>query len=107
MKASDERSILNVLYKPNHGRTQQILDAALGQGKVRFTLSVCGDSRAARESDGSCQVVFDETLDPLIAPLDLNAQEVSDLVAFLKSLTGDNATLLVLDAQAAPIGDPR
>ena len=26
MKASDERSILNVLHKPNHGRTQQILN---------------------------------------------------------------------------------
>jgi cytochrome c peroxidase len=48
-----------------------------------------------------------ETLDPLIAPLDLNAQEVSDLVAFLESLTGDNATLLVRDAQAARIGDLR
>lgn len=45
-----------------------------------------------------------ETLDLLIAPLDLNAQEVSDLVAFLESLTGDNATLLVRDAQAARIG---
>jgi cytochrome c peroxidase len=45
-----------------------------------------------------------ETLDPLIAPLDLNAQEVSDLVAFLESLTGDNAMLLVRDAQAARIG---
>ncbi len=51
--------------------------------------------------------VPNETLDPLIAPLDLNAQEVSDLVAFLESLTGDNATLLVRDAQAAPIGEPR
>jgi cytochrome c peroxidase len=51
--------------------------------------------------------IANETLDPLIAPLDLNAQEVSDLVAFLESLTGDNATLLVRDAQAAPVGDPR
>jgi cytochrome c peroxidase len=48
-----------------------------------------------------------ENLDTLIAPLDLNAQEVSELVAFLESLTGDNAMLLVRDAQAAPIGDPR
>ncbi|MBW2421034.1 MAG: SCO family protein [Deltaproteobacteria bacterium] len=51
--------------------------------------------------------VPNETLDPLIAPLDLNPQEVSDLVAFLEALTGDNATQLVRDAQAAPIGDPR
>ena len=51
--------------------------------------------------------VPNETLDPLITPLGLNAREVADLVAFLESLTGDNATLLVRDAQAAPIGDPR
>jgi cytochrome c peroxidase len=51
--------------------------------------------------------VPNETLDPLISPLDLNAQDASDLVAFLESLTGDNATLLVRDAQAAPIGDPQ
>ena len=51
--------------------------------------------------------VPNENLDTLIVPLDLNAQEVSDLVAFLESLTGDNAMLLVRDAQAAPIGDPR
>ena len=39
-------------------------------------------------------------------PLGLTATEVSDLVAFLESLTGDNVETLVADAFAAPIGDP-
>lgn len=51
--------------------------------------------------------VPNELLDPRIRPLDLSSQEVSDLVAFLESLTGDNADLLALDAEAAPVGDPR
>jgi cytochrome c peroxidase len=45
-------------------------------------------------------------VDPLIKPLKLNDAEKADLVAFLKSLTGDNVADLVNDAFAAPIGDP-
>lgn len=43
-------------------------------------------------------------LDPRIRPLGLTADEKADLVAFLRSLTGDNA-MLVRDAFAAPVGD--
>lgn len=43
--------------------------------------------------------------DPLISPLDLSDQDQSDLVAFLKALTGSNVDTLVSDAFAAPIGD--
>jgi cytochrome c peroxidase len=43
--------------------------------------------------------------DPLITPLNLSEQEQSDLVSFLKSLTGSNVDTLVSDAFAAPIGD--
>ena len=46
-----------------------------------------------------------ETLSPLIRPLHLTAREKSDLVAFLRSLTGSNVDLLVADAFAAPVGD--
>ena len=49
--------------------------------------------------------VANENLDPLIKPLDLNETEASDLVEFLKSLTGSNVNQLVSDAYAAPIGD--
>lgn len=42
----------------------------------------------------------------LIRPLGLTAQEQNDLVAFMETLTGDNADALVLDAFAAPVGDP-
>ncbi len=38
--------------------------------------------------------------DPLIAPLALSAQERQDLVAFLRSLTGDNVAALAKDARA-------
>lgn len=48
-----------------------------------------------------------ETLDPLVKPLSLSAEEVDDLVAFLDSLTGDNIRALVSDAFAAPVGDLR
>ncbi|MFA7096198.1 MAG: cytochrome c peroxidase [Gammaproteobacteria bacterium] len=47
-----------------------------------------------------------EQLDPLIRPLHLTREEMADLVAFLKSLTGDNVATLVADAFAAPVGDP-
>jgi cytochrome c peroxidase len=50
--------------------------------------------------------VANETLDPLIRPLSLNAAEIEDLVAFLHALTGDNVDVIVADAFAAPVGDP-
>jgi len=49
--------------------------------------------------------VANENLDSLIQSLDLNEKEISDLVEFLKSLTGSNINQLVSDAYAAPIGD--
>jgi len=49
--------------------------------------------------------VSNEMLDPLIKPLDLTENEITELVAFLKSLTGSNVNTLVSDAYAAPIGD--
>jgi len=49
--------------------------------------------------------IQNELLSPLIKPIELNEQEVNDLVAFLKSLTGENVGTLVTDAFAAPIGD--
>ncbi|MBW2240613.1 MAG: SCO family protein [Deltaproteobacteria bacterium] len=51
--------------------------------------------------------VPNETLDPVISPLGLREQEISDLVAFLESLTGDNTKMLIDDAMAVEIGDPR
>ncbi len=49
--------------------------------------------------------IANENLDPLIKPLGLSAQEMNDLVEFLKSLTGDNVSQLVSDAFAAPVGE--
>lgn len=49
--------------------------------------------------------IANETLDPLIKPLKLSANEMDDLTEFLKSLTGDNIDELVADAFAAPVGD--
>ena len=49
--------------------------------------------------------IANENLDPLIRPLNLTALEITDLTAFLESLTGDNVKELVADAFAAPIGD--
>lgn len=49
--------------------------------------------------------VKNENLDPLIRPLHLGETEISDLVEFLKSLTGRNVKQLVSDAFAAPVGD--
>lgn len=46
-----------------------------------------------------------EELDTMIRPLGVTKQEVDDLVAFLKSLTGANVDGLVSDALAAPVGD--
>ena len=50
--------------------------------------------------------VPNENLDPLIRPLHLTEAEKTDLVAFLRSLTGSNVDALVADAFAAPVGDP-
>ncbi len=50
--------------------------------------------------------VANDGLDPAIRPLGLDERARDDLVAFLKSLTGNNVTALVADALAAPIGDP-
>jgi len=49
--------------------------------------------------------IANENLDPLIKPLNLTALEITDLTAFLESLTGDNVKELVADAFAAPVGD--
>lgn len=46
-----------------------------------------------------------ENLDRIIKPLGLSEGEIDALVEFLKSLTGDNVEILVLDAYAAPVGD--
>ncbi len=49
--------------------------------------------------------IANETLDPLIKPLNLSDQEKKDLLAFLKSLTGSNVQQLISDAYTQPIGD--
>lgn len=49
--------------------------------------------------------VSNETLDPLIKPLNFNKDEIKDLVAFLQALTGSNVPQLVSDAYAAPVGN--
>jgi cytochrome c peroxidase len=46
-----------------------------------------------------------ETLSPLMIPLNLSKEEVDDVVEFLKTLTGSNMDTLVMDAFAAPIGE--
>ena len=46
-------------------------------------------------------------LDPRIRPLRLDGQQQTDLVNFLKSLTGSNIEQLQRDARAEPIGDTR
>ena len=51
--------------------------------------------------------IVNENLDPLIKPLNLTKREITDLTAFLESLTGDNVNELVADAFSAPIGDIR
>jgi cytochrome c peroxidase len=47
-----------------------------------------------------------ENLDPLMKPLHLTDEEIDALVAFLKSLTGDNIQELVQDARSVRIGNP-
>ncbi len=46
-----------------------------------------------------------ETQSPLISPLNLTSSEMEDLVAFLKSLNGDNVAEIISDSFATPIGD--
>ena len=45
------------------------------------------------------------TQSPIIKPLGLTEKESDDLVAFLKTLNGDNITELISDAFATPVGD--
>jgi cytochrome c peroxidase len=45
-------------------------------------------------------------LDPLLGPLGLGEEEIDDLVAFLRSLTGDNIDELVRDARSEEVGNP-
>ncbi len=47
------------------------------------------------------------TQSPLIKPLGLTEQESEDLVAFLKTLTGDNIEEVISDAFSTPVGDTR
>jgi cytochrome c peroxidase len=44
-------------------------------------------------------------LDPRVRPLNLDEGQKSDLVSFLRSLTGSNVEQLRRDARAVPIGD--
>jgi cytochrome c peroxidase len=44
-------------------------------------------------------------LDPLVRPLGLSDGEISALVAFLESLTGDNVAALRVDARSVAIGN--
>lgn len=46
-----------------------------------------------------------KTQSPLMKPLDLSSAEMKDLVAFLKSLNGDNVAEIISDSFATPIGD--
>ena len=50
--------------------------------------------------------VANDLQDPRVRPLGLSQQEIDDLLAFLRALTGSNVDLLVADAFAAPVGDP-
>ncbi len=47
-----------------------------------------------------------DLLAPAMRPLSLDDTEVLDLVAFLESLTGEDVGALIVDATAAPVGDP-
>ena len=50
--------------------------------------------------------IDNENKSPLLAPLGLDAGEKAALVAFLKTLTGDNAEALARDARRAPVTLP-
>jgi cytochrome c peroxidase len=45
-------------------------------------------------------------LDPRVRPLHLSANQVAELLAFLRSLTGSNVGVLEADGRSAGIGDP-
>jgi cytochrome c peroxidase len=45
--------------------------------------------------------------DPLIVPLNLSIREIEDLIAFLRSLTGDNLDTLVAEARSRDVGELR
>lgn len=47
-----------------------------------------------------------DAIDTRIRPLGLTPAERADLLAFLRSLTGDNIALIAADAAAAPVGVP-
>jgi cytochrome c peroxidase len=49
--------------------------------------------------------IVNEGLDNKIKPLNLSAEEIDDLTAFLNSLTGDNVEELVADAFSVPVKD--
>ena len=49
--------------------------------------------------------IKNEIQSPLIQPLNLTSAEMEDLVAFLKSLNGDNVAEIISDSFATPIGD--
>jgi cytochrome c peroxidase len=49
--------------------------------------------------------IKNDLLDPLIHPLNLSAEEISNLVSFLTNLTGDNVDELISDAFAVPVGN--
>jgi cytochrome c peroxidase len=49
--------------------------------------------------------IENELRDPLIQPLNLTGQDKSDLVEFLKSLTGDSVERIISDAFDAPVGN--
>jgi len=49
--------------------------------------------------------IENELIDPLIRPLNLSGTEKVQLLAFLRSLTGDNVDVLVADAFAVPVGN--
>ena len=48
-----------------------------------------------------------ELLDPAVRPLGLTPREGGDLVAFLRSLTGDNVASLTAEAASEPVGESR
>ncbi len=49
--------------------------------------------------------VSNSLLDPLVRPLGLSGAEIDQLVAFLRSLTGDDVDVLIADALSAGVGD--
>jgi cytochrome c peroxidase len=45
------------------------------------------------------------TQSPLVRPLNLTPEEMADIVAFMKTLTGDNIIEIISDAFSTPVGD--